>query len=211
MYLLLLLLSAAIAIPPPGWELVGITDGVEVSRKVVPGSNLFAFRGETITDMPATTLSSIILDDPIGPEWVDLMYLSKKLVRYDDHTKLIHQGYDLPWPIQDRDYVMKQTATYDQQGKVFTLIFQSVEDPMMPVQECCVRAAAYRTFWHLEVLPTGRTKVIVEVNTDPKGSLPGWLINLIQEDWPHATINALLLRGSKGDITSDPFNENWQK
>jgi hypothetical protein len=192
------------------WEVLGVTDGVTVSRKTTPGSDLFAFRGETVTDIPASKLSSVILNDPIGPEWVDLMYLSSQLTRYDETTKLIHQGYDLPWPIQDRDYVMKQTASYDQQAKLFTLTFQSVEDPLMPVQECCVRAVAYRTFWSLEVLPSGKTKVIVEVNTDPKGSLPDWLVNLIQEDWPHTTINALINRASKDDIILDPYNKSWQ-
>ena len=98
------------------WEVLGVTDGVKVSRKTTPGSDLFAFRGEKITDVPASKLSSVILNDPIGPEWVDLMYLSTNLNRYDEYTKLVHQGYDLPWPIQDRDYVMKQTATYDGRG-----------------------------------------------------------------------------------------------
>ena len=31
---------------PPGWELVGNRDGIEVARKTMPGSPLFAFRGE---------------------------------------------------------------------------------------------------------------------------------------------------------------------
>lgn len=197
--------------PPDGWDLVGVTDGVEVSRRMVPNSNLFAFRGEAVSSVPVSLLSSLILNDPLGPEWVDLMNASKELQRYDQYTKLIYQGYDLPWPIQDRDYVMKQIASYDQEQQIFTATFQSVEDALMPEQECCIRAMAYRTFWHLEALPSGQTKIIVEVNTDPRGSLPGWLVNLIQEDWPHKTINALLKRVNDGDIERDPFNSNWQK
>jgi len=210
MVFLVLIFGFAFATPPVGWDLVGVTDGVEVSRKTIPGSNLFAFRGETISDIPASILSSVILNDPIGPEWVDLMYLSQHLARYDEHTKLVHQGYDLPWPIQDRDYVLKESANYDQEAKIFTLIFQSVEDPLMPVNDCCVRAIANRTFWYLEVLPSGKTKVIVEVNTDPKGFLPGWLVNLIQEDWPHNTINALFSQVAKGGVEKNPHNANWQ-
>ena len=199
------------ATPPQGWELVGVTDGVEVSRRMVPDSNLFAFRGEAVSSVPVSLLSSVILNDPLGPEWVDLMNASKELQRYDRHTKLIYQGYDLPWPIQDRDYVMKQIASYDQEKHIFTATFQSVEDASMPEQVCCIRAMAYRTFWYLEVLPSGQTKIIVEVNTDPRGSLPGWLVNLIQEDWPHKTINALLKRVNEGDINRDPNNSDWQK
>jgi hypothetical protein len=28
------------------------------------------------------------------------------------------------------------------------------------------------------------TNAMVEVNTDPKGMLPKWIINLVQENWP---------------------------
>ena len=44
--------------------------------------------------------------------------------------------------------------------------------PQKPEQECCVRAYAQRTYWKMEALPNGQTKVVVEVQTDPKGALP---------------------------------------
>ena len=37
---------------PPGWESLGVTDGVEVARKSMPDSSLFAFRGEADVDVP---------------------------------------------------------------------------------------------------------------------------------------------------------------
>ena len=207
--MLIFILSLAWATPKE-WTLVSQKDGVKTEKQDIPNSSLFAFRGEVITDIPLGKLSSLILDDDKGPQWVDLMYLSKTIEKPGDNVKIIHQGYDLPWPIQDRDYVMKQTYHYDDATKVFTLHFESIQHPSMPTQDCCVRAMTYKTFWRLRVLKSGKTKAEVEVITDPKGSLPAWLINLIQEDWPYKTLTSLIARVKKGDIEMAPQAASWQ-
>ena len=195
---------------PNGWTLVSQKSGVKTEKQDIPNSSLFAFRGEVITDEPLGKLSALILDDEKGPEWVDLMYLSKIIERTSPNQKTIYQGYDLPWPIQDRDYVMRQTYDYNSSTKVFTLNFESIKHPSMPQQDCCVRAMTYKTFWRLSVLPSGKTKAEVEVITDPKGSLPAWLINLIQEDWPYKTLTSLIARVKKGDIQLASEAKDWQ-
>jgi len=207
--MLLFILSLSWATPNE-WTLVSRRDGVTTKKQDIPDSPLFAFRGETITEIPLGKLSSLILDDDKGPEWVDLMYLSTLIEKNQSNSKIIHQGYDLPWPLQDRDYVMKQTYHYDDATKVFTLNFESIQHPSMPKQDCCVRAVTYKTFWRLSVLKNGKTKAEVEVITDPKGSLPTWLINLIQEDWPYKTLTSLIKRVEKGDIPMATEAASWQ-
>ena len=203
------LMSLAQAAPPSGWELVGMTNGVEVARKTIEGSELFAFRGEAYTDIHVSVLSALLLNDPIGPEWVDLMNISYLVEQEAPHTKIIRQGYDLPWPVQDRDYIMRQEAQYDASTKTFTLQFQSIVDAREPENACCVRAEATRTYWKIQKLPNGKSHVTVEVITDPKGLLPAWLINLIQQDWSHNTINGLLTRAQAGGFPVDSNNQSW--
>jgi hypothetical protein len=190
------------------WEVLGTTDGIEVSRMTMADSNLFAFRGEADVDVHISLLSSLLLDDTLGPQWVDLMVLSTLLEQASPTRKIIHQGYGLPWPISDRDYVLQQDAGYDNATKVFTLDFKSVSHASRPVQDDYVRAIAFRTFWNLTA-KGDQTHAIVEVYTDPKGALPAWLVNLIQKDWPYNTITGLTARASKGDLTADPNNADW--
>ena len=68
--MMLFLLPLLFALPS-GWKLVSNKDGIETAQKTIPNSALFAFRGETITDVPVATLASLILDDPKG---VDCIY-----------------------------------------------------------------------------------------------------------------------------------------
>ena len=146
----------------------------------------------------------------MGVEWVDMMVLSERVALVNEDTKIVHQGYGLPWPISDRDYVMEEAATFDPVTKTFTLQFTSVEHAAMPIQDDFVRAQAYRTFWRLKASDTpGSTHVEVEVHTDPMGLLPAWLVNLIQKDWPSNTITNLTKRAKKGDIESHPKTGDW--
>ena len=206
-----LLFVAPVMAAPAGWEVLGTTDGVEVARKSVAGSSLFAFRGEADVDIPIGVLAEVLWRDGLGVEWVDMMILSERVELVNEDTKIVHQGYELPWPISNRDYVMEEAATFDPVTKTFTLQFKSVQHASMPVLDGYVRAKAYRTFWRLKANDTpGSTHVEVEVHTDPMGLLPAWLINMIQKDWPSTTITNLTKRAKKGDIGTHAKLDGWE-
>ena len=205
-----LLFVAPVEAAPPGWEVLGVTNGVEVARKSVPNSSLFAFRGEADVDVSLGVLAEVLWRDGMGVEWVDMMVLSERVELVNEDTKIVHQGYELPWPISNRDYVMEESATFDPATKTFTLQFKSVEHAAMPVLDDYVRAKATRTYWRLQANDTpGSTHVEVEVHTDPMGMLPAWLVNMIQKDWPSNTITNLTARAKKGDIGEHPKTAGW--
>jgi hypothetical protein len=104
---------------------------------------------------------------------------------------------------------MHESMGYDASAKVFTIDYQSVEDAALPPKKDFVRAVALQTYWRLEKVSDTRTKIEVEVHTDPKGSLPPWLINMIQKDWPWKTISGLVKRASQSDIQPDPRVSDW--
>ncbi len=203
------LVTLALAATPPGWEELGTSDGVTVARKTIEGSPLFAFRGEATLDVHAGVLAGVLLSDGLGPEWVDLMVLSKLVADEGGGHRIVHQGYDLPWPLADRDYIMRQTLVFDAASEVFTLEFQSIEDPRWPVDADWIRAYAHRTYWRITALDDGRSLAEVEVHTDPKGALPAWLVNAIQKDWPRATLTALEDRAQQGDVARRAEMTDW--
>ncbi len=206
---MLFFLFSALAAPPEGWTYVDTKDGIEVSQKTFSDSPLFAFRGEAVVDVHTAVLLELLLDDPKGAEWVDLMNFSKRLKSVNSNTHILHQSYDLPWPIQDRDYLLYQEVKYSDKTKTVTIEFHSIEDPILPEQECCIRAYATRTYWQFVAQPDGSTQVVVEVLTNPKGALPAWLVNLIQQDWPYNSIHNLSERAKKGDIPKEELTKDW--
>ena len=210
MFFITLFFQMAFAEVPAGWDLVGTTNQIEVARKKIPGKDLFAFRGETTTDIPVGQLISILSNESTSPQWVEMMLLSDVIKTVDSNTSILHQAYDIPWPMEDRDYVFKKTIQFDPASKKVMVTLNSVEDSSMPPQDGYVRAEGEKTFWSLEVLPSGQSKVVVEVMTDPKGSMPDWLVNSVQEDWPHKTITALLNFAKSSNPKIHPQCIDWQ-
>ena len=49
-----------------------------------------------------------------------------------------------------------------------------------------------------------KTLVVTEIHADPKGSLPTWVVNMFQKDWPVKTIRNLRAQVAKGDIKESP-------
>ncbi len=191
------------------WTVINITDGITVSQKTIPNSDLFAFRGEGVVDVHISKLQSVLFDEKRGSEWVDLMEEAYPVTDWNVEKRIIYQKYDLPWPIQDRDYVMTQNRKINVDTKTITATYQSIESKEKPQQECCIRAYAQRTYWKMEALPNGQTRVAVEVQTDPKGALPAWLINMIQRDWPYNSITRLTEQAQRENIVPEATTTEW--
>ena len=121
------------------WESLGVTNGVHVYRRDV-GSGLYSFKGESTTDLKVAQIMPILRNETLGPEWVNMMVFSTVIEQYSDTRNLIHQGYDLPWPVSDRDYVFEKTVVYDSENKVASVHLTSVESSKVPTNDDYVRA-----------------------------------------------------------------------
>ena len=192
------------------WESLGITNDVAVYRKQEGETGLYAFKGEATSDLPVGQLMGILRDESVSKEWVNMMMFGTVVETYSENHLLLHQGYDLPWPVSDRDYVFDKKVVYDSEKKIATVHLTSVESPKVPISSDFVRARGERTFWQFSVADNGKTQIVVEVLTDPEGSLPDWAVNSIQADWPHKSITSLINRASKGDIPHDKNTAGWQ-
>ncbi|RDV37276.1 hypothetical protein DV096_14955 [Bradymonadaceae bacterium TMQ3] len=197
--LLMLAFSAPATAQQGGnWEALGDSDGVAISRMQVEGSSVFAFRGEIVADVHIGKILTVFADGDQRRHWVD---------RYDEHGTLdrgeLSERYwirfGLPFPIKDRDYVLQTNGRLNQDDQVFIATIESVDDARRPENDCCVRAMTYSTYYRFEALEGERTRMIVEVHTDPKGLLPNWLVNRIQRDWPSKTLGGLIRQAKKGD------------
>ena len=191
------------------WKPIYEKDGIEVAKRSVPDSNLMPFRGEGTVDVHIGHLVGVLKTAGLGPEWVDLQVESKELERDSDESAILYNKYDLSWPVSDRDYVMRQTSTYDATKKIVTVTYESIEDARFPPDDCCVRAVAVRTFWKFTYVDAQKTLVEVEVYTDPKGSIPAWLVNMIQRGWPYNSITGLTKRAKQGDVAKHPRCTDW--
>lgn len=194
LFLLLLVFSASLSMAQE-WDTVGIFDEVKVSRKTVEGSPLFAFRGITEADISLDVLIGTFTDPKERKYWVD-RYHQHETFQKTELSETYWIRFKLPPLVSDRDYVLQSNATIDKEKGVVEVKIKSVTNDKYP-PDCCVRAEVKSTYYKFTALSSTRTKLEVEVHTDPKGLLPNYLVNLIQKKWPSKTLSRLIKHSLK--------------
>ena len=117
-------------------------------------------------------------------EWIDRLKETRLVSELSEQSVRYYSEYYSPWPISNRDFLFQRVINIDQDSKVITVMVNSVEDEREPEADCCVRGWLSRAYWRFTAQESGKTKVEVEVVTDPKGLIPTWIINLVQRSWP---------------------------
>jgi hypothetical protein len=186
------------------WEKTGDTQGITIYRMEVPGSPVIAFKGEGDIDAPLSRVASVIVDSHRAVEWIDSL-VENKILREPSETEYIEYDHiGTPFILKDRDFVTSNKLEFDDAHKQVNVIIKSVVDPLAP-ETGYVRGELISSGFFLTRSQTpGKTHVRAEIHCDPKGSVPKWIVNLFQKDWPENTIESLRKQVAKPDIVEIP-------
>ena len=192
------------------WEIVSDEKGFITKRRKSPNSNIFAFRGETLADVPIGQVLTVFMDRSLRKDWVHMFGEQKDLEVKNDLDKVYWIRFATPMIMSDRDYVLQLKGDIDNASHVMTAKITSVTHPSKGVDTCCVRAHAFGTFYRFEARGS-KTFIEVEVQTDPKGWIPKWLVNFIQKSWPKKTLTRLIELAKKSTSDMDPRFVGWDQ
>ncbi len=173
----------------PAWESVEDQGGIEVLRRDVPDSPIVAFKGVMVMEAPLDKLLWVLVDNEHKTEWVDMCSESRVVERVNAHEFVVYQRFSLPWYLTDRDYVYRGRAVREPSGAV-RLNLASVEHADAP-ETVGIRGRLVGSCYVLTPLTPNRTRVEVEIQTDPCGMVPDWLVNIVQKEWPRKTLRGI--------------------
>ena len=189
--------------PGDKWELVGSKDDIVTYRREVAGSPLIAIRGEGVVDSSILHVASVLLDTARLPQWMDRLAEARRIRNVGVRHYVEYDRASTPFPLTDRDFVVETWVEIDAAKKQLLLKAHSVADASAPVTGL-VRGEVISSLFTLIPLDQGRrTRVVAEVHTDPKGSLPKWLVNLVQKSWAHTTLMGLRAQVGKANAPDD--------
>ncbi len=192
--LLALLLGAA---PPPGgaapWVELFEEEGIKVWRQTVPGSDLVAFRGVGVVSAPILQVAAVVHDADREEEWMESCEEAFVVGWGPDQVdgRLYHRAASPVFVISDRDMVLETRTRIDAARKTLVIDFSTVTDARVPPRKDAVRMPSLTGHWKLTQRDARSTVVEYQVHGDPGGSLPTWLVNLVQKKLPLNTLLGL--------------------
>lgn len=188
----------------PPWQKFDEDEGIAVFRREVPGSPIIALRGEGVVDAPILRVASVLCDTSRSPEWVDRLTEVKVVRKISDDEQIHWTHISTPVVIKDRDFVFDIKLELDPPNKKLYLNYHSVYDSGAPKTDYVRGELKNGTFTLTSIDGGKKTRVLVEVLADPRGSVAKWIVNLVQKDWPHKTIASLRRQVAKTDIKDAP-------
>ena len=190
--LLLLLTASAFADGPGPWQKVRDEAGILVHRRTVPGSQIAEFRARGVIEAPLPAVYAVLQDHAHAKDWQYHSVASRVLEKLDAHSEIVYQRSGAPWPVQDRDCVLRSTETLDDAAHQLRLTWKTVDYPKMPPQDGAVRMPNVTGHWNLTVDHDGEwTQVEYQVQADAGGNIPDWLANRGSKNVPFDTLQSL--------------------
>ena len=194
------------------WEMFDEEDGIRMFRRSVPGSSVVALRGEGFVEAPIARVASVLADRKRSTEWIDRLVKTKVLEQINETESINWNHIKTPTPLKDRDFVFKSVITTDPAQKKVVFSYYSVTHKGAPVTDDYVRGSfkggkfelTMATRTNKDGTKTRGTIVNAEVEVDPAGSVPTFIVNMVQKSWPHKTLTALRKQVAKPDIKDDP-------
>ncbi|MBL7715248.1 MAG: hypothetical protein JNL01_07235 [Bdellovibrionales bacterium] len=187
------------------WVEVAKSDVVTVYRKEIPGSSVYAYRGEAKIAAPLEIVLSIVFDTERRTEWAERVRYAKLIKKTSPFEKWEHFITRVPWPLKDRDFVTHTTITPNKEKKTVTLFVESVTLPDYPENPDLVRGDIKFAKFEMKSIDGGKgTEILAESHADPKGNIPAFIVNIIQKTFPQKTITNILKQASKPDIVPHP-------
>jgi len=192
------------------WKMISDEEGVKTYEKMEKNSGLVSFRGEIIIPAPLKKVATILSDRSLQPEWVDSYVEGKLVSQTSDYEHIEYNQTKVPWPFQNRDFLFSVIVKANVKPPTMLIMMKSIENTSVPPVEGIVRGEIKYSYYYLKELSSVRaTKMVVEMEVDPKGTIPLWLVNLSQKAWPKNTLLAIKRLSMRENIPILPKLEQY--
>ncbi|MCK6544728.1 START domain-containing protein [Myxococcota bacterium] len=174
------------------WELIEDDEGIRVWRREVEGTSLVEFRGRGVVDAPIQAVLAVVHDADRSTEWMENCNASHTIQYKSPLDVISYNRTASPAPlVSDRDVVVESTYEITPAKRTIKMAFRSVTHPKAPAIDGVVRMPRLEGYFELTYLTPTKTDVTYQIQADPGGSLPSWIVNWASKSIPFDTIRNL--------------------
>jgi len=187
-----------------GWNQLYADQGITVYAQRTRKSKILAFRAEGILKAPIDQIMEVLRRVEIANEWMpdaEGKYVVKEV---SDTEAITYSVNRVPFPFADRELVLLNKLRLDRDRRFLVLDIYSVDYPSQPVKKGTVRAQMYCGEMRLRPAGEGQTQVVLQLYVDPRGAVPGWIVNLFQKRLPYNFLRALEKKAGTTDFELRP-------
>lgn len=165
------------------WRLIAEKDGISVFSKSVPTSKVKAVKVECTIDASASQLVTLLMDLPAATQWVSHTKSCTLVKRISPSELYYYSEVELPWPLENRDFVAHVRVSQDAATKVVTMNAPAVPG-WVDEKKGIVRIQKSLGYWTITPVSAHKVRVEYTLQVDPGGIIPAWTVNMLAAQGP---------------------------
>lgn len=188
------------------WKLIQRKGTVRIYQMKIRGSRLIAMRGDVTFNAPIQKVIALMSAEKAKVKWVNRLKEVRILEQASPLDYVAYTRFKLPWPVYPRDFVTKiQVKVFPKEKKIIRYRY-SIRHTKAPKRKGVVRAQMHYSRYIIQSVANGsKTYMRAEGYGDPKGSIPSFIVNMIQRGWPLKSIRGMQRQLRSGKIKLNPF------
>lgn len=185
------------------WKLSVQDEGITAYERISPDGEWLSYKGEALIEAPIDTVLYFFKDIERSRKFTPGVKIKHILEEFSKTDRIEYAYIPLTWPFADRYMVYRAKEVFND-GSSVLLTANSTQTNPYKEEENVLGFLKGGRFYLKSVGPKMElTQVTVEVNLDPGGRLPFWLINLYGKNWA-----GRLLENLKEDIEGFKIKKN---
>jgi hypothetical protein len=190
------------------WTFDSRERGITVSKRESSGDTLSAFRGEGVVHAHVLQVLAVILDVREVERWAYGVTSARSVRHIDDRTELIYLYSNTPWPVRDRDMVVRRTVSVMKPGEEFAISLRCEPNGARPRADM-IRVRECESSFRVRKIDAENTAVIYEMSLDPEGRVPHWASAWVARTAPVKTLLAIESRAARSQDRYAAFVRSW--
>ncbi len=187
------------------WTTLTKEAGITVTTRREKNRQFPTFRGTGRVKSNIWDVIAVIQDASKYTQWLHQCSESGVIKRVDQVTQVVYSKVDSPWPVKDRDVVLRGKIDFINPHKEVKIRFRAIKHKHKKGQSDVVRMPLVEGHWYIVAMGEDKTLVEYQVNADPGGELPPWLVEQASKELPLFTLRNLRKQVSKTQGQYDAF------
>ena len=169
------------------WELKRDKGGIQVYMREQDDSDIKELKFTTEIEASLNAVAAILTDVEGFDDWVYASMESYTIEEISDTEVYYYTSLDFPWPLSNRDLVLHSKFWQDEETLAIHSATTSAHDRMEELEDF-IRITKADLYWTFTPIGNGKVRVDYQLNSDPGGKIPAWMINIAADQGPLQTM-----------------------
>ena len=192
-FLIVTFFSLAIFVRAQGdWKLERDKEGIKIYSRGKTDSKIKSLKAVCTVKSTLAQMTAVLLDIKNQDEW--FYHTTSSVLKVVSPAELYYYAeLNFPMPFSNRDFVEHITVFQNPATRVLTMTVQNIPD-YIPPKKGIVRVERSQCKW--VVTPIDQDSLLLEFTlfSDPGGSIPAWLVNMMSFYVPFETFKKLRIQ-----------------